>query len=136
MIIVVDTNIIVSGLIKPYSDSAIIMHLILSGRIKVAYDFRILSEYETVLRRKKFNFHPHEVEPIITQIKEEGIHIDSMPLKVSLPDSDDNPFLEMAISGKIGTIVTGNKKHFPQKLCKGIKILSPSEFLKKLVADI
>lgn len=135
MIVVVDTNIIVSGLIKPYSDAAIIMHLILSGKIKIAYDFRILTEYETILQRKKFNFHPDKVEPIITQIKEEGIYVDSAPLKVSLPDPDDNPFLEIAISGKIGTIVTGNKKHFPAKLCKNIKILSPSEFLS-LVKDL
>ena len=75
MIVVVDTNIIVSGLIKPYSDAAIIMHLILSGKIKIAYDFRILTEYETILQRKKFNFHPDKVEPIITQIKEEGIYL-------------------------------------------------------------
>ena len=135
MIVVVDTNIIVSGLIKPYSDAAIIMHLILSGKIKIAYDFRILTEYETILQRKKFNFHPDKVEPIITQVKEEGIYVDSVPLKVSLPDPDDNPFLEIAISGKIGTIVTGNKKHFSAKLCKNIKILSPSEFLS-LVKDL
>ena len=43
MIIVVDTNIIVSGLIKPYSDAATILHLILTGRIKIAYDFRVLN---------------------------------------------------------------------------------------------
>jgi len=39
---------------------------------------------------------------------------------------------EIAISGKINFLVTGNKKHFPKKFCKGIKILSPSEFLREL----
>ncbi|GAI54648.1 unnamed protein product, partial [marine sediment metagenome] len=32
----------------------------------------------------------------------------------------------------INFLVTGNKKHFPKKFCKGIKILSPSEFLREL----
>ncbi|HEY4662463.1 MAG TPA: putative toxin-antitoxin system toxin component, PIN family [Candidatus Humimicrobiaceae bacterium] len=113
MIIVVDTNIIISGLIKPYSDAAIILHLILAGRIKIAYDFRVLNEYETVLKRKKFNFHPQEVEPIIKQIKDEGIYVDTVPLKISLPDSDDNQFLEIAISGKINFLVTGEKNIIP-----------------------
>ena len=136
MIIVVDTNIIVSGLIKPYSDAATILHLILTGRIKIAYDFRVLNEYEAILKRKKFNFPPQKIESIITQIKEEGIYIDAMPLKISLPDSDDDPFLEIAISGKINFLLTGNKKHFPKKLCKDIKILSPSEFLRELAVSI
>ena len=119
-------------MIKPYSDAATILHLILTGRIKIAYDFRVLNEYEVILKRKKFNFRPQKIELIITQIKEEGIYIDAMPLKISLPDSDDDPFLEIAISGKINFLVRENKKHFPEKFCKGIKILSPSEFLREL----
>lgn len=130
MIIVLDTNILISALIKPFSDSSKILNLILSGKIKLAYDFRILFEYEEILRRKKFNFDPQYIEDIITQIKEEGIHIDPLPLNVALPDKDDAPFLEVAVSGRVDVIVTGNKKHFPKAHSKNIKILSPSEFLK------
>jgi len=132
VIVVVDTNVIVSALIKPFSDSSKILNLILSGKIKLAYDFRILSEYEEVLRRKKFNFNPEYIEAIITQIREDGINIDSIPSKKSLPDKDNTPFLEVALTKKNAVIVTGNKKHFPYKQCKSIKILSPSEFLKEL----
>lgn len=130
MIIVADTNIIISALIKPFSDSSKILNLILSGKIKLAYDFRILNEYEEVLNRKKFNFNSQYVESIITQIKEEGIHIDSLPLNETLPDKDDLSFLETAVSGSVDFIVTGNKRHFPNTHYKNIKVLSPSEFLK------
>jgi uncharacterized protein len=130
VILVLDTNIIISALIKPFSDSSKILNLILFGKIKLAYDFRILYEYEEILRRKKFNFDSQYTEAIITQIKEEGIHIDSLPLNVALPDKDDAPFLEVAVSGRIDVIATGNKKHFPKTHCKNIEILSPSEFLK------
>ena len=130
MIIVADTNIIISALIKPFSDSSKILNLILSGKLKLAYDFRILNEYEEILRRKKFNFDPQHIEAIINEIKDEGIQIDSSPLEATLPDKDDLPFLEVAVSGKVDFIVTGNKKHFPKTHYENIKILSPSEFLK------
>ena len=129
MTIVVDTNIIVSGLIKSFSESSKIINLILSGKIRLAYDNRILNEYEEVLKRKKFNIDSKHIESIISQIKEEGIFISTLPLKESLPDKDDEPFLEVAFAGKIDVIITGNKKHFPHEICKNINVLSPSEFL-------
>jgi putative toxin-antitoxin system toxin component, PIN family len=129
VIIVIDTNIIVSGLLKPFSDTARILALILSGKITLAYDSRIINEYEEVLKRKKFNFSNHNIEAIIAEIKEEGIYVSAVPLKGSLPDRDDEPFLEVALSGKINVLVTGNKKHFPEEFTKNVKILSPSEFL-------
>jgi len=129
VIIVTDTNVLVSGLIKAYSTSAAIIRLILEGKIKLAYDLRIISEYIDVLNRNKFRFSSEQVEVILKQITEEGININASPLKESLPDIDDNPFLEIAITGFVKFLVTGNKKHFPQEICKGVKILSPSEFI-------
>ena len=129
MIIVTDTNVLVSGLIKAYSTSAAIIRLILEGKIKLAYDLRIINEYRDVLNRNKFRFSSEQVEVILKQITEEGININAAPLKESLPDIDDNLFLEVAITGSVKFLVTGNKKHFPQEICKGVKILSPSEFI-------
>lgn len=129
MIIVADTNVIISGFIKSFSESSRIVNLILSGKIKLAYDMRILKEYEEVLKRKKFNINPRYIESIIAQIKEEGIYISTIPLKELLPDKDDQSFLEVAFAGKIDVIVTRNKKHFPSEICRNINVLSPSEFL-------
>lgn len=63
------------------------------------------------------------------QIKHCGRTVASSPLPHSLPDTDDEPFLEVAIAGKVACLVTGNSTHFPSKPCKGVKVLSPSEFL-------
>jgi len=52
------------------------------------------------------------------------------PCNIKLPDSDDTIYLDLAITANAENIITGNKKHFPGKLCKGIEILSPGEFLK------
>jgi predicted nucleic acid-binding protein len=46
-----------------------------------------------------------------------------------LPDSGDQPFLEVAVAGQAVSLVTGNHAHYPPNLRQGVKVLSPSEFL-------
>jgi predicted nucleic acid-binding protein len=53
----------------------------------------------------------------------------SLPLPQSLPDRDDEPFLEVALAGKAVCLIAGNLGHFPVSLRQGMKILSPGEFL-------
>jgi len=129
MIIALDTNIVVAGVLKLYSIPAAILRLVAEGTIKVAYDLRVLTEYRDVLARSKFNF-PHEaVKAFLDQVEQEGILISPRPLKKRLPDPDDEPVLEVASAARAMAIVTGNKRHFPQKECEGIRVLSPAEFM-------
>ena len=136
MIAVADTNVIVSALIKPFSDSSQILNLILSGKLKLAYDTRIITEYEEVLKRDKFGFDSKHIDSIIIQIKEEGVPASPLPINEILPDKDDLPFLEVAISGSADFIVTGNKKHFPKTQYMNIKVVSPAEFLEEYKKEI
>ena len=102
----------------------------------MAYDLRILSEYRDVLGRPKFNFAQENVEEFLKQIEEEGLLVSVKPLKIHLPDPDDEPFLEVALSGGVKAIVTGNKRHFPKKEYGGVRILSPAEFLEAVKEKI
>jgi len=131
VIIVADTNVIVSALIKPFSDSAQILNMVLSGKVRLAYDTRIITEYEEVLKRDKFGFDFDHIDSIMIQIKEEGVLVVSLPVDENLPDKDDLPFIEAALSGNADFIVTGNKKHFPKAQYKNVRVVSPSEFLEK-----
>ena len=132
MMIGLDTNVIVSGILKPFSKAASILRLVADGTIRLAYDLRILLEYRDVLIRPKFNFAKETVDAFLAQIEEEGFLVSIKPLEVHLPDSDDEPFLEVALSGRVEAIVTGNKRHFPSRKCVGVRILSPAEFLEFL----
>jgi hypothetical protein len=67
MIIVIDTNVFVSGVIRPYS---------------------LLSEYRDVLRRPRFGFSSDAIENLLFQIQEEGVLVVAAPLKFHLPDPD------------------------------------------------
>lgn len=130
MIIVLDTNVIVSGILKPYSKAASILRLVVTGVITLAYDLRILAEYRDVLSRSKFPFAKEDINAFLDQVEKEGVLVSVMPLKFRLFDPDDEPFLEVAIAGKAKAIVTGNKRHFPKKEYEGTQILSPAEFLE------
>ena len=131
MIIVANTNVIVSALIKPFSDSAQILNMVLSGKVRLAYDTRIITEYVEVLKRDKFGFDFDHINSIMIQIKEEGVPISSLPVDENLPDKYDLPFIEAALSGAADFIVTGNKKHFPKPEYRKIRVVSPSEFLEE-----
>jgi len=50
---------------------------------------------------------------------------------LDLPDPDDSIYLVLAFSANAAHIITGNKKHFPEKSCKEVQILSPGEFLSR-----
>jgi putative PIN family toxin of toxin-antitoxin system len=136
MIIVLDTNVLIPGILKPYSKAATILHLVADGIIQLAYDLRILSEYRDVLNRTRFNFAKENVEGFLEQIEEEELLVSVKPLKFHLPDPDDEPFWEVALSGEVKAIVTGNKSHFPRKDYQGVKILSPTEFLEAVKEKI
>ena len=130
MKIVLDTNVLVSGLLTPFGPSGKIVRMLFSGELILNIDARILSEYQDVLNRPKFKFDKEHISILIDFIKQYGQFISSSPLKDRLPDPDDEPFLEVAIAGKVKSLITGNTVHYPSLFRGGINIFSPSEFLE------
>jgi len=130
MKIVLDTNVLISGLLTPFGPSGEIVRMIFSGNLIVHIDARILSEYKDVLHRPKFKFNRDLISILLDFLKQYGQFTSSSPLKNRLPDPDDEPFLEVAIAGMVKSLVTGNKKHYPSSIIKGINIFSPSEFIE------
>jgi len=129
MKIVLDTNVFVSGLLTPFGSSGEIVRMIAAGKLILQYDSRILLEYKEVLYRPKFQFNREDIDLLFDYITKNGQIVSTSPSKKSLPDPDDEPFLEVAIGGEAECLVTGNKVHYPRQFREGIKILSPSEFI-------
>jgi uncharacterized protein len=127
--IVLDTNVLVAGLLSPFGPCGEIVRMISSGKLTLSFDTRILSEYREVLRRPKFMLEEDKITALLDHIERRGQIVASSPLPHSLPDPDDEPFLEAAIAGRAVCLVTGNLVHFPSKRCQGIEVLSPGEFL-------
>lgn len=130
MIVVIDTNLLVSAFLKPFSNAATILRLVLDGKIITAYDLRIILEYEAVLKREEFNFDIIKISSFIQYLKFKGIAVNPVAVLKPLPDKDDNMFLEVAVASESDFLIKGNLKHFPADLCEGVKVITPSEFLK------
>lgn len=131
MKVVIDTNVLVSGLLSPYGKPADILRLVISGKIQFCYEARTISEYREVLLRPKFGFDRDKIEIILDYIENFSEIVTTIPLKNSLHDPDDNPFLEVAINGQVKYLITGNILHYPKGYCEDIPVVTPSEFIEE-----
>ncbi len=129
MNVVIDTNVLVSGLLRPHSHPGTVVRLISSGDIQLCVDARILSEYREVLARSRFDLNLEEVSLLLDYIRHYGHISSAKPLADPLTDPDDEPFLEVAIACEASCLVTGNNRHFPEDRRAGIQVFSPGEFL-------
>lgn len=130
MKVVVDTNVIVSGLLSPFAPPAEIVRMIAGGSLELAYDARILSEYREVLLRPRFGFQLDAIRALLDQIRHRGTAIVGEPLARHLPDPTDEPFLQVALAASAECLITGNLKHFPSKARQNMKVLPPKKFLE------
>ena len=130
MKVVLDTNVLVSGLLLPFSGSGEIVRMVAGGEVALCYDARVLAEYQEVLRRPRFSFPPAEVEDLLAQVVCGGTAVSARPLSIRLPDLDDEPFLEVGVAARARCLVTGNLRHYPSRARCGLQVRSPGEFLE------
>lgn len=130
MKVVLDTNVVVSGLISPFGAPGEIVRMLASGALELCYDARVLSEYRSVLLRQKFSFDQAHVGDLLDQIEACGHVTTGKLLTKRLSDPDDEPFLEIALGGEAHYLVTGNLKHYPAEKRQGMRVVSPTEFLE------
>ncbi len=129
MRVVIDTNVLIFGLLSPFGPPGIIVGLITAGSLRSCHDSRILAEYNAVLRRPAFPFAEEEVMALMAQIRAGGELVSAKPLPLRLPDPDDEPFLEVAAAAMAEFLVTGNLKHFPHDRRQGVRVVTPRVFL-------
>jgi putative PIN family toxin of toxin-antitoxin system len=129
--IVLDTNVLVSGLLSPYGPPGEIVRLVSSGMMSLCLDARIVAEYHDVLTRPRFGFDGDAVADLLAYLESCGEMVASAPLRVRLPDPDDEAFLEVALAGAADCLVTGSLSHFPPPARAGVAVLSPAELIER-----
>lgn len=130
MRLVVDTNVLVSGLLNERGSPGKVVDAVLAGRITVIHSPAILAEYRDVLSRAKFPFSPDDVESLVETIAETGEWVQPEVSNIPLPDDKDRPFIDAARFADC-SVVTGNARHFPAET--GVEVLSPAACLERLV---
>jgi putative PIN family toxin of toxin-antitoxin system len=138
MRMVLDTSVLVASIRSPGGASKQLLLLALEGRFTVVTSVPLVLEYEAVLTRavhvaaSGLSF--HEVDEFL-----ESVVTVSEPVRLAfawrpiLRDPDDDMILETAANGRADTIVTFNRRDFPEALSRfGIEVLLPGDALKRV----
>ena len=114
---VIDTNVIVSALLKWNSVPGVVLQAVFNGFVIPVYNDEILNEYRNVLNRPKFGFSSELISETISQIESLGVMENALEtVAEAMPDPKDIVFYSIALShGKTAEthLVTGNVKNFP-----------------------
>ena len=113
---VIDTNVIVSSMLKADSIPGLIIQLIYENTITPLLNEEILEEYIEVLTRNKFNIPEEKIRKEISAIKEKSIFLEREQCLEELIDKGDVVFFEIVMSARNtmdAYLITGNMKHYP-----------------------
>jgi putative PIN family toxin of toxin-antitoxin system len=133
---VIDTNVLVSGLLSPAGNEALILLAIHQGLLRPCPSEEIIEEYAAVLARPKFAFLPDEIAALIAMLRDRGelFHAEVSP--VTSPDPGDAKFLLCAKAAGADFIITGNKRHFPETPYGTAHVVSAGELLDRITREI
>lgn len=132
-VIVVDTNVVVAGLLTSSDTSPVAR--VLDGMLAAAFPFAVsealLSEYRTVLvrpnLRKLHGLTVTEVEAFLTDIAQHAIVLTPVPT-VAAPDPGDQLLWELLAAKSDLVLITGDKLLLRHTSMQG-RVFSPAEFL-------
>ena len=127
---VLDTNVLVSGLLSHAGPPGKLVDAIETGLLVPVFSEPILFEYLEVLLRPKFQFEREDITELMESLYLSGILVDELKIDTSeFNDVRDVPFYTAAIQEN-SVLITGNLKHFP--LDGSVEVLTPRLALNKL----
>ena len=135
-----DANVYFAGSASPTGASALILHLILKGKLEATASRLVLREAERNLRRKR---PPKDLKAFHQFLKHAKLHVIPTPPETAWKPYDgiihpkDVPILVAAVASKAAYLITLDRRHFLTKVVTEkvpeITILTPGDFLRELV---
>lgn len=130
--VILDTNVIISAMLDEDDNSypVKILNMLLDKKINILYSAEILREYKNVLERSEFGFKKSDIGIIINLVKKKGIEVIPERIYDMIKDEKDMPFYEIVMNTRDidSKLVTGNIKHFPNRLY----IMTPKQFIENI----
>jgi putative PIN family toxin of toxin-antitoxin system len=139
---VLDTNVLVSSLIKPGSVPDRIIEKWKAHIFEICLSEPLLDELMDVLNRPRIkraiSVSSEEMRKFLAVIREEGVfqRIETEVSETVLKDPDDDRILETAIAAEADVIVSGDRHLLDLGSYKGIPILTPRQFLAMLEEEL
>lgn len=128
---VLDTNVLVSGLLSSTGAPGRILDFVLAGAVEPVLTQEILEEYKEVLSREALALPAGRVDAVL-----EFLQQFVLPLPVAAKrvchDPDDDKFVAAALEGGAQWLITGNARHYPRSPFQGVLILTPAEATRRI----
>ncbi len=136
--LVLDTNVLAQASIAAQGPANAVVLLVLLGKLALLAEEWIWEEYLDVLTRQRFAFARSAVDHLLRYLRRRAEVVAPMVLskerRKRLPDSTDAPFLEAALGGRAGSLISTNLKHFPPAACGEMIVLPPVGFIRHFVS--
>ena len=132
---VIDTNVIVSSILKRDSNPGLIVDFVTAGIIIPLLNQEIINEYLEVLTRNKFNFDDFTIQSTINIIKSNAIYLEREQTIEDFIDKSDIVFFEIMMSARStmdAYLVTGNIKHYPVRSY----VVTPAQMIEIIESDL
>ncbi|HOA08544.1 MAG TPA: putative toxin-antitoxin system toxin component, PIN family [Spirochaetota bacterium] len=130
--VIVDTNVILSGLKSAKGSSFKLLSLIPENRFEILLSVPLVMEYEAVLLKhlKLLGLSKNDIDDFIDYLCKISIHHKIYYLwRPFLKDPYDDHILELAVAASADFIITFNIKDFDGTEKFGIRVIEPDEFL-------
>jgi putative PIN family toxin of toxin-antitoxin system len=138
--IVLDTNVLISGTIVRHGFPARILASAVDDRIRLVVSPYLLAEYIAVIQRphiaRKYAKLGERLDLIQRFIQANAISVSPSPIEsVIRDDPKDDAILACAFAGKAQYIVSGDEHLLRLGQYRGIKIISPLDFVAKILHE-
>ncbi len=128
MKVIVDTNILVSAILKDRTPEKVILFIIENNQFEWLVSSEILVEYKAVIRRSKFNL-PTEIIDKWSLVFDTLMICIDVKEEINFPrDQKDAKFLACAIAGSANFFITGDKDFAEAQKIVDTTIISAYDF--------
>ncbi|HOO73409.1 MAG TPA: putative toxin-antitoxin system toxin component, PIN family [Spirochaetota bacterium] len=135
--IVLDSNVIFSGLLSKKGASFGLLKIIPENKFTIVISVPLIIEYESVLIKNltKLHLNRSDINDFLDYLCAAGEHAKIFYLwRPLLKDPYDDHVLEVAVSSNSQYIITYNIKDFKEAQLFGIHVITPDVFLSEIVA--
>lgn len=134
MRVVIDTSVLVSGLIRPQGPPGEVLGALRDGKYTSLYTHETIMEVVEVLGRDffrtKYHIQTEDIEILVSLIRLRGEAVVPAQKITDCRDPKDNKFLEAAVGGEADYLVSGDEDLLRMNPYRSVPVLNPVEFLE------
>ena len=130
MRIVIDTNVVASGIVfggKPER----LLELAIKNDVEMCVSPQILAEYDEIIARLSAKYLAHTIEITLQDLTDNALLVTPSQTVTVCRDPDDNKFIECAMEGKCLYIVSGDNDLLNLRSYADVEIVTVAEFFER-----